>query len=76
MNKIYDNGAVMLGEIKKIREYTEKQYDDNLIDEELKVDILNDLKDYKDNEIVVINYDGIGYSIDCWSPEDIIEECE
>lgn len=75
MNKIYDNGELMLGEIKKIREYIEKLSNSNLIDEEFKVDILNYLKDYKDNVIVAINYDcGMGYSIDCWSPEDIIEE--
>ena len=77
MNNIYDNGELMLGEVKKIREYTEKLSNSNLIDEEFKVDILNDLKDYKDDEIVAINYDcGMGYSIDCWSPEDIIKESE
>lgn len=74
---IYDNGELLLGEVKKIRAYTQKQFDNGLVDEEFKVDILNDLKDYKDDEIVAINYDcGMGYSIDCWSPEDIIKESE
>lgn len=77
MINIYDNGEIMLGNVKKIKKYAQKQYENGLIDEEFKVDILNDLKDYKDNEIVAINYDcGMGYSIDCWSPEDIIKECE
>ena len=75
MDKIYDNGELLLGEVKKIRAYTQKLSDNGLIDEEFKVDILNELKDSKDDEIVAINYDcGMGYSIDYWSPEDIIEE--
>ena len=74
---LYDNGEVMLGEVKKIKEYTQKQFDNDLIDEEFKVNILNDLKYYKDDEIVAIDYDcGMGYSIDCWSPEDIVKESE
>ena len=75
MEKIYDNGEVMLGEVIKIIEYTEKQFIKGLIDEEFRNDIINDLKTYENNEIVAINYDcGMGYSIDCWSPEDIIKE--
>lgn len=75
MNKIYDNGEVILGEVIKIIEYTEKQFIKGLIDEEFRTDVINELKTYETNEIVAINYDcGMGYSIDCWSPEDIIEE--
>ena len=75
MKKIYDNGEVMLGEVIKIVEYTEEQFIKGLIDEEFRNDIINDLKTYENNEIVAINYDcGMGYSIDCWSPKDIIKE--
>ena len=74
---LYDNGEVMLGEVKKIKKKKKKQFDNDLIDEEFKVNILNDLKYYKDDEIVAIDYDcGMGYSIDCWSPEDIVKESE
>ena len=74
---LYDNGDLLLGKVKKIRDYTQKQFDNGLIDEEYKVDILNDLKDYKDDEIISINYNfGMGYLIDCWSSDDKIEESE
>ena len=73
MEKIYDNGELLLGEVKKIKEYTLKQYNNGIIDEEFKVDVLNDLKDFKDNTIVAINYDnGMGYSIDYWDDSDVI----
>lgn len=73
MEKIYDNGEILLGEVKKIKEYTLKQYNNGIIDEEFKVDVLNDLKDFKDNTIVAINYDnGMGYSIDYWDDSDVI----
>lgn len=77
MKKIYDNGEILLGEVKKIKEYTLKQFIKGLIDEEFKTDVLNDLKDFKDNTIVAINYDnGMGYSIDYWDDSDVIEEQE
>lgn len=73
MKNIYDNGTVMLGEVKKIKDYTKKQLEDKIIDEEEYLDIENELKDFNDNDIVAINYDcGIGLSIEDWEPKEII----
>lgn len=71
MNKVYDNGTMVLGEVKKIKEYLVK-YSEN---EDLGVkDILKDLEDEEEDTIVAINYDlGMGYSIDYWSKNDYIE---
>ena len=71
MNKIYDNGEILLGKVKDIIEYTKKQ---EIIDEEME-EILQDLKDFEDNTIVAINYDnGMGYTIDYWDETDILKE--
>lgn len=73
MENIYDNGTVILGEVKKIKEYSRKQLENKIIDEEEYLDIMNELKYFEDNNIVAVNYDcGMGLSIDGWSPEDII----
>ena len=71
MNKIYDNGEILLGKVKDIIEYTKKQ---ETIDEEME-EILQDLKELEDNTIVAINYDnGMGYTIDYWNEKDILKE--
>lgn len=71
MNKIYDNGEILLGKVKDIIEYTKKQ---ETIDEETE-EILQDLKDLEDNTIVAINYDnGMGYTIDYWDENDILKD--
>lgn len=73
MENIYDNGTVILGEVKKIKDYTERLFKDKRIDEEEYLDIMNELKYFEDNNIVAVNYDcGMGLSIESWSPEDII----
>lgn len=73
MENIYDNGTVILGEVKKIKEYSRKQLENKIIDEEEYLDIMNELKYFEDNNIVAVNYDcGMGLSIEGWSPKDII----
>lgn len=71
MNNLYDNGTMVLGEVKKIKEYLTKYSED----EDLGVkDILKDLEDLEEDTIVAINYDlGMGYSIDYWEKEHIIK---
>lgn len=74
MKNIYDNGTVILGEVKKIKEYTEKQFKKELIEDYEREEILEELKDFNDNDIVAINYDcGMGLSIEGWEPNDIIK---
>ena len=77
MNNIYDNGSIMLGNVKMIREEIKKEI-------ELDIDmcfvdmgeILKDIEDLDDNDIVAINYDnGMGYSIDYWhNSHDLVKE--
>jgi len=72
MNSIYDNGALMIGNIKEIIKYIEN--DETLETWEFE-DLLNDLKELNDKvEIVMINYENpMGYSIDYWNKDDKVE---
>lgn len=82
MNKIYDNGSLMLGSIddvineieKEIKEDIDMVYAD-------KQDLLKELKDLKNKnigvDIVYINYDRpMGYELNYWTKNNEIEECE
>lgn len=79
MKNIYDNGAIMLGNVKMVRESIQYQLKNGIdmycADME---EILQDIKDLDDNDIVAINYDnGMGYSIDYWhNSHDLIKESE
>lgn len=75
MINIYDNGAIMLGTVKMVKEEIKREKEENIdmcfadIDE-----ILEDLEDLEDDSIVAINYDfGMGYSMDYWYKSDIIK---
>lgn len=76
MKDLYDNGEMLLGTKKNIV----NQIYNNMLeeeDDEEYMQILEDLKDLKDDTIVAINYDnGMGYSIDYWTKEDKLEESE
>lgn len=70
MNSIYDNGELLLGSVKDIKEYT---LNNMLIyeNDEENMEILDFIKDYKENDIVCINYDnGMGLSFDIWQESD------
>lgn len=77
MNKIYDNGALMLGNVQDLIMEIESEIKENIdmfcADME---DILKELKELRDmdyNMIVCINYDnGMGYTMDYWRENDII----
>lgn len=79
MNNIYDNGTMLLGTIKNIKEYTNKQIEqeeDTDIQEEYK-SMLEEIEslEEKDNTIIAINYDnGMGISIDYWQESDKVVE--
>ena len=70
MNNLYDNGTILLGTKKNI---VEQIYNNMLVeeDDEYYMEILNDLKDFKDDTIIALNYDnGMGYSFDYWDEND------
>ena len=78
MNKIYDNGALMLGNVQDLITEIERQKRASIdmlgVDME---DILKELKELRDIDyemVVCINYDNsMGYSIDYWSSKDIVK---
>ena len=73
MDKMYDNGALMLGNPKKIIEEFYRQKRENNTTDEIVEEIINDLKEIENiADIVMINYDNpMGYSIDSWTKQDI-----
>ena len=79
MKNIYDNGALMLGNVQMVINEIEKELKNGVdmfcADME---DILKELKELRDIDyemVVCINYDnGMGYSIDYWSSNDIINK--
>lgn len=78
MNKIYDNGALMLGNVQDLIMEIEREIkeDINMFDVDME-ELLKDLKELRDIDyemVVCINYDnGMGYSIDYWCSDDIVK---
>lgn len=79
MNKIYDNGALMLGNVQDLIMEIEREIkeDIDMLGADME-DILKELKELRDIDcemVVCINYDnGMSYSIDYWSSNDIINK--
>ena len=79
MKNIYDNGALMLGNVQDLIMEIEREIKEDIdmfcADME---EIIKDLKELRDIDcemVVCINYDnGMGYSIDYWSSNDIINK--
>ena len=78
MNKIYDNGALMLVNVQDLIMEIERQKRASIDMLDVDMDeILKDLKELRgiDYEMVVcINYDnGMGYALDYWTSKDIVK---
>ena len=79
MKNIYDNGALMLGNVQDLIMEIEREIkeDIDMLGADME-DILKELKELRDIDyemVVCINYDnGMGYSIDYWSSEDIVKK--
>ena len=73
MDKIYDNGEMVLGNVYNLKDYICRNCEDC---EEIK-EIIKDLEDLDEDTIVALNYDnGMVYYIDYWSKNDIVKERE
>lgn len=78
MNRIYDNGALMLGNVQDIITEIERQIKEDIdlcmVDAE---ELLKDLKELRNIDydmVVCINYDmGMGYGIDYWTSKDLVK---
>lgn len=63
-NKIYDNGYKLLGTVKNIKKDIENNIRTSDMEEQL-FEILEELKEYKENEIIILDYDNpMGYTIE------------
>ena len=79
MNSIYDNGAMMIGDLNLVIKEIQREIKediDMLVD---KYELLKELLELRDNkyvEIVCINYDrgNMGYTIDYWFYSDKVKE--
>ena len=76
MNNIYDNGTMVLGNVKNMKVYLLENF--NLEDEDIyDKELFEFLDTLSDETIIAINYDnGMGYSIDYWNKDSIVKECE
>ena len=78
MNNIYDNGALMLGNIQDVIMEIEKEIKkdiDMCINAEEILEELKELRNVDYDMIVMINYENpMGYTIDYWSSNDIIKK--
>lgn len=73
MNNVYDNGAIVLGNIYNVKDYICRNCDDL---EEVK-ELIEDLENFDEDVIVAVNYDsGMGYSIDYWGQDCIVNNEE
>ena len=73
MNKIYDNGSMILGNVYNVKEYVCRHSEETWEIEEL----IKDLEDLDETDIVVVNYDlPMGYTIDFWKEKDLVKESE
>lgn len=77
MNKIYDNGEKLLGEVKTIKKLTQERLNNALWDDDKDFykEVLEELKYYQDTDIIMINYDcGMGWTTCVWEEKDIVKE--
>lgn len=79
MNNIYDNGALLIGNIDMVINEVKKEIKEDIdmvfTDKEELLKELEELKDIAD--IVYINYENpMGYTIDYWTERDIIKRGE
>ena len=75
MNTIYDNGDKLLGQVKKIKDYNDRLFRNNEIDEDTWVELAKELVFYDDTDIVSIDFgNGMGLIIEKWDIKDILED--
>lgn len=73
MNKIYDNGSSIIGQVCNLKEYNDKLYINGDIDAEHWKDLAVELVLLNNDDIVCINYeDNMSMAIEIWSENDAI----
>ena len=79
MTNIYDNGALMLGNVQLVIMEVEKEMKENIdmafTDQQELLKELKELRNIDYDMIVCINYENpMGYTIDYWTSNDIIKK--
>lgn len=64
---VYDNCEKIIGNVKNVKQYVENNCEDY---EEVK-DMIEELKNFEENTIVLLDYNnGMGFTIDYWTEKD------
>ena len=67
LNCVYDNCEKIIGNVKNVKQYVENNCEDY---EEVK-DMIEELKNFEENTIVLLDYNnGMGFTIDYWTEKD------
>ena len=66
---IYDNGEKVLGVVYDVKDYILRNSEEAWESE----DLINRLEDLDEDDIVVINYDGLCWTIDYWKKSSLID---
>ena len=67
LNCVYDNCEKIIGNVKNVKQYVENNCEDY---EEVK-DMIEELKNFEKNTIVLLDYNnGMGFTIDYWAEKD------
>lgn len=77
MKNVYDNGYSLLGNAKDLKKYLLKQMNNADNDTSDLREMLEELKDYRDDTVILINYDApMGYTLEYWSNDNIMDNDE
>lgn len=75
MKNVYDNGYSMLGSAKDLQKYLLNAINNADNDTSDLREMLDEIKDYNDDTIVLINYEApMGYTLEYWSNDHIVDE--
>lgn len=75
MKNVYDNGYYLLGQVDKVIEYCKNNITTSDMEDEF-YELMQELTEYYETtDIVSIYYENpMGYTIECWSKEDIVNK--
>lgn len=75
MKNVYDNGEIVLGEVKNVIDYIQNNMEYTSEEDIILNDLIKELKEYYvEDTIVAITYGyGMGYSIEYWTKKNKVK---